>query len=135
VKGHDSIPFPQDEETPLSETSEEELMCAYIGGRKEAFQELFSRLGPLLTSVARRRMGGDDQVRDVVQQTFLQVHRARFDFDRSALLRPWLITIELNIIRERRRRAIRRPLGGGSNLTLQEVAFVILEKCETRYRT
>ena len=26
-------------------------------------------------------------------------------------------------------------LGGGSNLTLQEVAFVILEKCETRYRT
>jgi len=26
-------------------------------------------------------------------------------------------------------------LGGWSNLTLQEVAFVILEKCETRYRT
>jgi len=29
----------------------------------------------------------------------------------------------------------RACLGGGSNLTLQEVAFVILEKCETRYRT
>jgi len=28
-----------------------------------------------------------------------------------------------------------KRLGGGSNLTLQEVAFVILEKCETRYRT
>ena len=46
---------------------------------------------------------------DLVQQTFLQVHRARRDFRPGSALRPWLYTIAANLRRESRRRAARRP--------------------------
>jgi len=99
--------------SPTQTSSEEELMTAYVAGNQEAFQVLFHRLSPLLTSIARRKMGSDDGVRDVVQQTFLHLHRARHDFQEGASLRPWLVTIELNVIKERRRSFARRPLEYG----------------------
>jgi RNA polymerase sigma factor (sigma-70 family) len=46
---------------------------------------------------------------DLVQQTFLNLHRARLDFKADAKVRPWIFTIALNLKRESFRKLGRRP--------------------------
>jgi RNA polymerase sigma-70 factor (ECF subfamily) len=92
----------------MDERSDEQLMAAYVGGDRAAFQALFDRYAPLLYALARRRLQSDDDARDVVQQTLLQVHRARNDYRVDARFRPWLFTIALNLVREQYRRRGRR---------------------------
>lgn len=89
--------------------SDEELMLAYRAGDAASFGELFQRYAPLLTRVLRRFAFRQDQLADLVQQSFLQLHRARYDFAAGAELRPWLLTIAFNLARERLRKSKRRP--------------------------
>jgi RNA polymerase sigma factor (sigma-70 family) len=88
--------------------SDEQLMTAYVAGDTGAFEQLFQRYAQVLYRVVRRRLPSDDDARDVVQQTLLQLHRARHDFRSGAPLRPWLFTIALNLVREHQRRRARR---------------------------
>jgi RNA polymerase sigma-70 factor (ECF subfamily) len=89
--------------------SDEQLMAAYVAGDTAAFRELFTRYAPLLQGVMRKRLGNAAEVDDLVQQTFLHLHRARHDFREGAKLRPWLFTIAFNLQRELFRRRTRRP--------------------------
>jgi RNA polymerase sigma-70 factor (ECF subfamily) len=57
----------------------------------------------------QRQLRSREEAHDLVQQTFLQLHRARHDFQPDARLRPWLFTIALNLKREYFRRVKRRP--------------------------
>ncbi len=84
-------------------------MAAYVAGDRAAFDALFSRYAPRLRSMLARRVSRTDDVGDLVQQTFLQLHRARRDFRADAKLRPWLYTIALNLSRQYFRRRGRRP--------------------------
>lgn len=92
-----------------SERTDEELMHAYVGGDTVAFRELFARYEPLLTRLVRRRVRTDAETNDIVQQTMLHLHRARRDFRPDSRLRPWLLTIAMNLVREHYRRKGRRP--------------------------
>jgi RNA polymerase sigma-70 factor (ECF subfamily) len=88
--------------------TDEELMAAYAGGDAAAFGELFARFSPLLMGVMRSGMD-EEAARDLVQQTFLQLHRARRDYRPDQPLRPWLLTIAYNLKRDHWRRRGRRP--------------------------
>lgn len=81
------------------EPTDEELFLAYVDGDRAAFAELFERYGPLVGRLVRRRVFDRDAAQDLVQQTFFQLHRARADFRRDGKLRPWVVTIALNIVR------------------------------------
>lgn len=83
-------------------------MRAYVGGDQRAFRLLFDRYGAQVMRLARRRVSSDDEARDIVQQTFLHMHRARLDFHPDAKLRPWLFTIAMNLVREHYRKRGRR---------------------------
>jgi RNA polymerase sigma-70 factor, ECF subfamily len=89
--------------------SDEELMAQYAAGDAAAFSELFARYAPMLLRIMRRQLHQQDDAHELVQQTFLQMHRARKDFDTSRKLRPWLMTIAYNLKREYFRRKGRRP--------------------------
>jgi RNA polymerase sigma-70 factor (ECF subfamily) len=89
--------------------TDEELMMAYVGGSDAAFGELFRRYAPVLVRVIQRQIGRAADAQDVAQQTFLQLHRARHDFRPSQRLRPWIMTIALNLSRDLMRRRGRRP--------------------------
>jgi RNA polymerase sigma-70 factor (ECF subfamily) len=89
--------------------TDEELMAAYAGGDAAAFEELFRRYAPLLERLMLRELYAREEANDLVQQTFLQLHRARLDFDASQRFKPWLYTIALNLKREHFRRRRRRP--------------------------
>ena len=80
--------------------SDEELMAAWVRGDTAAFRQLFDRYAPVLLRLLRRGLWREEEARDLVQQTFLHVHRARHDFRPGARLRPWVMTIALNLKRE-----------------------------------
>jgi RNA polymerase sigma-70 factor (ECF subfamily) len=89
--------------------TDEELMAAYADGDQAAFHELFRRLSPVLLRVMRQSLRRPGDAEDLVQQTFLQLHRSRADYQRGRPLRPWLFTIAMNLKREYFRRLGRRP--------------------------
>jgi RNA polymerase sigma factor (sigma-70 family) len=84
-------------------------MSAYVAGDSAAFRVIFERYAPLLMRTMLRDLYVREEANDLVQQTFLQLHRARADFDDSQKLKPWLFTIALNLKREYFRRRKRRP--------------------------
>ena len=88
--------------------TDEELMQVFATGDSAAFGELFARWAPALVRVAQRQLGTRADAEDVVQQTFLQLHRARRDFKLGMKLRPWLFTIALNLCRDLQRYRGRR---------------------------
>ena len=83
-------------------------MDAYLSGDQEAFQELFRRFAPALTRLFQRAIRKNSDVDDLLQETFLNFHRARYDFRRGSPLRPYLMTIGLNLRHEHLRRHYRR---------------------------
>jgi RNA polymerase sigma factor (sigma-70 family) len=90
-------------------TSDEELLLRYREGDTAAFRELFERFAPILLRVLRRDLSPPSLAEDLVQQTFLQLHRARFDFDPARRFKPWIFTIALNLKREHFRASRQRP--------------------------
>jgi RNA polymerase sigma-70 factor (ECF subfamily) len=83
-------------------------MTAYIAGDKAAFRELFRRYTPLLQRAMARDLRSSEEANDLVQQTFLHLHRSRLDFEPGRKLKPWIFTIALNLKREFFRRSKRR---------------------------
>ena len=84
-------------------------MTDYVAGDTAAFRVLFARHAAGLLRLMLRELGTPEEARDLVQQTFLQLHRARHDYDSSQRFKPWLVTIALNLKREYFRRLRRRP--------------------------
>jgi RNA polymerase sigma factor (sigma-70 family) len=84
--------------------SDEELMANYKAGDRAAFDEIFRRYAPLLLRVMQHQLSRREDAHDLVQQTFLQLHRSRADFRCDAQLRPWLLTIAMNLKRKHFRR-------------------------------
>jgi len=89
--------------------SDEQLMAAYVAGDSAAFRVIFERYAPLLLRSMLRELYVREEANDLVQQTFLQLHRARADFDPEQKLKPWVFTIAMNLKREYFRRKKRRP--------------------------
>jgi RNA polymerase sigma-70 factor (ECF subfamily) len=93
----------------LESRSDEQLMSAYVAGDAAAFRVIFERYAPLLLRAMLRELYVREEANDLVQQTFLQLHRARRDFDPEQKLKPWVFTIAMNLKREYFRRRKRRP--------------------------
>ncbi len=98
--------------------TDEELMSDYRAGDRHAFRALFDRYAPLLQRIVSRDMNRPEEARDIVQQTFLQLHRARADFRADGRFRPWVVTIAMNLKRQyfrqwKRRGAVTDDLEGG----------------------
>ncbi len=77
--------------------TDEELMQAYVRGDRRAFDALHRRYHPILTGVLRRYVRSTADVEDLVQLTFLKLHRARESYRIDTPLRPWLFMIARNV--------------------------------------
>lgn len=84
-------------------------MHAYVRGDERAFEQLFRRYAPVVHGIVRRALHDEDLARELTQHTFFRLHGARADFRPGSLVRPWLLTIAMNLVREHWRRAKRRP--------------------------
>lgn len=96
-------------------------MAAWVSGEATAFRELFARHAGLLVRVVGRGLPRPDDAADLVQQTFLQLHRAKADYRAGTPLRPWLLTIATNVRRMHLRASGRRPEEPHAPETLPEL--------------
>jgi len=89
--------------------TDEQHMSAYVQGDDRAFSALFrAYASPLFRFFVRQGKRPHD-AQDLVQQTFLHVHRSRADYRLGDPLRPWLFTIARNVRHDHGRRQLRRP--------------------------
>jgi RNA polymerase sigma-70 factor (ECF subfamily) len=87
----------------------EALMTAYQAGSMAAFDALYGRLAaPLLaylTALTRDR----PRAQDLLQESFLQIHRSRRAYRPGLPVRPWAFTIARHVWLMDRRARGRRP--------------------------
>ncbi len=90
--------------------TDELLMSRYAAHAEPAcFEVLFRRHASALQGFFRNRLPATDDPRDLVQQTFMLLHRSRATYRVGAPVRPWLFTIARNVHRKHLRRAMSRP--------------------------
>jgi RNA polymerase sigma factor (sigma-70 family) len=89
--------------------SEESLMDAYVAGDARAFSRLFASLGPSVHAFFRRAFADRTVVDDLVQTTFLKIHRGRAAYRSGSPLRPWVFTIAAHVRLDELRRRYRLP--------------------------
>lgn len=89
--------------------TEEALMAAYCEGDTSAFERLFAALGPRLHGFFMRSFKSAAIADDLMQTTFLRLHRARANYRRELALRPWLFAIAARVRLDEYRRQRRLP--------------------------
>lgn len=100
-------------------------MAAYVAGDRRAFDELFGRLAPRVHGFFRRSFT-EAVADDLLQVTFLKLHRARADFRPEARVRPWLFAIAARVRLDELRRLYRLPESAGE----EELARVADERTD-----
>jgi len=83
-------------------------MVAYQAGRVEAFDALYAVLAPELRSYLRAACRDPARAEDLVQETFLRLHRARATYQPGLPVRPWVRGIARRVVLMDRRAAWRR---------------------------
>ena len=79
-------------------------MERYAHGDDAAFAEVYDALAPRLLGVLRKATRDGAAAEDLVQQTFLQIHRARGSFIPGAPVMPWAFAIAKRLMIDRGRR-------------------------------
>ncbi len=95
--------------TEIAEASLEELMCDYVDGSSVAFDTLYARLSPTVFGYLMRLTRHRERAEDLLQVTFIKIHRARASYLRGAPLRPWVYAIARRSFYDERRAAKSRP--------------------------
>src|SRR6185436_19127711 len=109
-----------------------DLMQRYCDGDAGAFRELYGLVAPrllgYLLKMARERALADD----LLQQTFLKVHRARAAYVRGADPLPWIYSIAHRTFIDEARKHQRAVVRVGDADELPEVAAGITGQAEDR---
>jgi len=75
-------------------------MTEYVEGDREAFTALFNALSPRVYAYLVRATRNRVLAEDLLQATFLKVHRARERFQVGAPVVPWVFRIAQNVLRD-----------------------------------
>jgi RNA polymerase sigma-70 factor (ECF subfamily) len=79
-------------------------MADYVDGDREAFTALFNALAPRVYGYLLRATGNRAVAEDLVQSTFLKVHRSRERFLSGSPVVPWVFRIAQNVLKDEWRR-------------------------------
>ncbi len=102
--------------TPLD--ADAALMARLRGGEGAAFDEIIRQhRGPVFGYLRARTVHAAD-ADDLTQEVFLRFYSARARFDSGNMLRPWLLGIARNLLREHARAVRRRKEVGWTELCL-----------------
>lgn len=82
-------------------------MAAYQAGELEGFTDLYAELVGDLERFFAAAAGGP-AAEDLVQETFLEIHRSRRSYRPPRPVRPWVFGLARNVLRRHRRAAWRR---------------------------
>ena len=83
------------------------LMIRYQSGSLEAFQEIYADLAPGVRRYLLHLTGGSQVADDLLQETFLQMHRSRAAYNPAYAVKPWVFGLARNVFLMNRRAARR----------------------------
>lgn len=99
------------ESASLARVSEPtDLLGRCQAGDRGAFRELFERHRLEVTRLVYRMTHGSQDLEDLVQEVFVQVHKSLPTFRSEARLSTWIFRIAVNVVLMHRRAARTRPL-------------------------
>jgi RNA polymerase sigma-70 factor, ECF subfamily len=81
------------------------LMIRYQGGSLEAFEEIYAQLAPGVRRYLSHLAGRSEIADDLLQETFLQMHRSRAAYNPEYAVRPWVFGLARNVFLMNRRAA------------------------------
>lgn len=87
-----------------------ELLSRTAQGDGEAFRMLYERYSGRIFSFVIRYTADYHEAEEIVQETFLRLHRKADSFKPSAKFSTWLFQIAMNLCRDRGRRLPRRAI-------------------------
>ena len=85
--------------------TDEEIVSRVVGGETLLFELLMRRMNQRIYRTVRAILGNDDEVEDVMQQTYLNAYSHLASFAGQARFSTWLTSIAVNESLARRRRA------------------------------
>ena len=86
----------------------EDLMQQYQQGSLAAFEALYRELAPRVRGYLRAKVRDEARVSDLVQETFLEMHRSRRTYLPGASVAGWTFGIAQNVVLRHRRVERRR---------------------------
>jgi RNA polymerase sigma-70 factor (ECF subfamily) len=107
---HDRSGRVQDEPARRAAAAVDAAMTRYASGDDAAFGEVYDALAPRLFGYLVRQTRDHARAEDLVQQTFLQIHRARGRFLPDAEVVPWAFAIARRLMIDGMRRGKREVL-------------------------
>ncbi len=100
-------------------TPDDELIRSAQGGERGAFAALVERHQGVVFGYLLARLGDRANAEDLCQEVFVRCYSARGEFDSPERVRPWLIGIARNVLREHVRRTKRRKEVAWTELCLE----------------
>lgn len=94
----------------FAERSEDILMARYAEGDDRALDVLFDRLAPRVLSFLRCSQREPERAEQLLQSTFVQLHRSRRAYPRGTSARAWVLGIAANVQQEPARKLRWFPL-------------------------
>ena len=97
-------------------------MIRYQAGESEAFERFYEVLAQRVRGVlGRQRLDHGAELEDLVQETFLQIHRSRHTYSPGRPVEPWAFAIARHVYLMDRRRRRRKTGPEFSTPTIEEV--------------
>lgn len=94
---------------PSGELPVEDLLRAYQAGDSAAANELARRVSPALYRYFRHHTQRAAEAEDLLQETWLRLHRARATYRYDEPVMPWIFAIANHTRLDRLRKTMRRP--------------------------
>ena len=94
----------------LAELGDPELAAATLAGEARAFTVLADRYHSRLLNFIHRMIGDRERSEDLVQETFVRVHRHLHRYDQNRKFSTWAYTIAGNLAKNELRNRSRNPL-------------------------
>lgn len=107
-----------------TEPTDAEIVARVRAGDESAFEELFNRHRRRVSLIASRFFRQQEQVEEIVQESFMKAYFALPDFSnqQEASFAAWLARIAFNACYDELRRTKRRPEGALNDMSEEESA-------------
>jgi RNA polymerase sigma-70 factor, ECF subfamily len=89
--------------------SDEELVAAFVGGDRAAFDELVGRYSRRVYGICLRYFGDPSEAEDAAQETFVVLFRRASTYRGGSAFSTWLYRVTMNVCHDLGRRRARRP--------------------------
>ena len=100
------------------------LMIAYQAGELAAFEQLYAALATDVRRYFQRASANGSGASDLVQDTFLELHRSRRTYSPPLPVRPWVFGIARKVLARSRRASRRQVIDRATECTDGESACV-----------